>query len=47
VDAEDCIARMSLIIHNDLNDLRSHEPPRISGEGDAVDGPTPLAGGDD
>jgi hypothetical protein len=28
-------------------DLRSHEPPRNSGEGTAVNGPMPLAGGDD
>jgi hypothetical protein len=30
-----------------MTDLRSHEPPRNSGEGAAVDGPTPLAGGDE
>ena len=30
-----------------VTDLRSHEPPRNSGEGTAVDGPMPLAGGDD
>jgi hypothetical protein len=28
-------------------DLRSHEPPRNSGEGTAVNGPMPLAGGDE
>jgi hypothetical protein len=28
-------------------DFRSHEPPRNSGEGAAVNGPTPLVGGDD
>jgi hypothetical protein len=27
--------------------LRSHEPPRNSGEGTAVNGPMPLAGGDE
>jgi hypothetical protein len=29
------------------SDLRSHEPPRNSGEGTAVNGPMPLAGGDE
>jgi hypothetical protein len=28
-------------------DLRSHEPPRNSGEGNAVNGSMPLAGGDE
>ena len=39
--------RCTLLHELTFFDLRSHEPPRNSGEGDAVDGPTPLAGGDD
>jgi len=30
------------IVRSDMTDLRSHEPPRNSGEGTAVNGPMPL-----
>jgi hypothetical protein len=36
-----------LAIRRTPSDLRSHEPPRNSGEGTAVKGPMPLAGGDE
>jgi hypothetical protein len=35
------------LMEDDVTDLRSHEPPRNSGEGTAVNGPMPLAGGDE